>query len=293
MNWILIALIGPLLWGIGRVLNKFIRTKHIDCSISYATIASLVGMFSLLVIPFYGFEMPSLFIILLCLFVGVLHYFAFLLFVKALTLEEVSRIIPLFRFVAIFVLILSAIFLNEKLNANSYIAFLLLVIGGFIISIKKIEGMFRLSKAFYFVMLASFFYAVGGVILKYVSYTTDFTTFFVIDRMGVFLTALIMIFIFYGKFKRSISLLSFRSLSLITLTEVFGVTGVLTAYYAISLASVSLVNAIESFHPVFIFIFATFVSFKYPHIIKEDLNWKVLLTKSIAIFIMIFGLFLL
>ena len=292
MFWIFYALVGPFLWAICNILNKIIRTKHLDSSRIYVIFIGFAGLLSFLVIPFYGFEMPGLTTIFLGLLIGIIQSFACIIYLKTLSFEEVARVIPLFRFVAIFVLIFATIFLKETLNLYLYIAFFMLVIGGFIISLRRIEGVFRLSNAIYFIFIASMLYATAGVLLKYISGFTQFSTYFVLSRSGFFITSLVLLFVYFKKFKSALSSLNLKSLSLILVTELLGLTGGFSAYYAISIAPISLVNAVESFHPLFVFVFASLFAFKYPHLLKEELNWKTLLIKSIAILIMIGGVLL-
>jgi len=65
---------------------------------------------------------------------------------KALTVEEVSRVIPLLQLTPVFVLILSSFFLRETLKPEDYVAFGLLVLGGILFAIRLGKGI-RISLA--------------------------------------------------------------------------------------------------------------------------------------------------
>ena len=85
-------------------------------------------------------------------------------------MEEISRLVPLFQVVPIFVLLLSFLFLREVLSFQQMAGFFIILAGAILISIEKYEwGVFRLREAFWYMMLSSFLFAVPLVIFKFVS----------------------------------------------------------------------------------------------------------------------------
>lgn len=290
MYWVFFALMGPFLWAIGNVLNKIIRTKHVDCTVSYTIFIGFSSLLSLAVIPFYGLDIPNIALTSLCILAGMLQAVGCILYIKTLSFEEVSRVIPLFRFVAIFVLIFATVFLGETLTTGSYIAFFMLITGGFLIAVKKAEGVFRLSKAFYLIILSSLFYATADVLVKYISGYVHFSTYFVLTRLGFWIVSLVLLLIYYNRFKLILAVMNRKTFAVIALTEVLGLVGLFSAFYAISIAPISLINAVESFQPLFVFAIASLLSFKFPSILKEELTWKTLLIKGFSIVVMISGL---
>ena len=60
--------------------------------------------------------------------------------------------------------------------------------------------------------------------------------------------------------------------------------------YALKLAPVSSVTVVGSVQSVFVLAMAAVLSFKFPKILKEELNKKVILQKSIAMILMVIGL---
>lgn len=137
MNWVLIALIPPFLWALGNIITKVIRTKHIKSSLSYAIISYLISSLLLIAILFKPISFKFEFIYFVPIFCGILLMLQYLLYLKAISLEDVSTLIPFYNFDPMIVLILSTIFLNEILSPKHYIAFSFLFIGGILISIKN------------------------------------------------------------------------------------------------------------------------------------------------------------
>jgi uncharacterized membrane protein len=229
------------------------------------------------------------------LLAGILTIFGAIFFFKALAKEEVSRVIPLFRFVAIFVLIFSTIFLGEKLSFSDYIAFVLIILGGFFISTRKLKDIFKIKNVFFIMLLSSLIYATYDVLIKYLSTLTDVITYFILSIAGYVIGSLFLLFIpLYRKNTiNTIKKLNKKTIIFISLGEIIGLVGVFFSFTAIKLSSVSLVISLESFQPLFVLILASILSFKFPYLLKEEINKKVLLIKIVSVILMISGVVLL
>jgi len=294
MNWIILALIPPFIWAFVNVMNKIVRTKHIDSSITYMIIAGPVNLIYIFGFLFLKISTPNIALALFALFTGIMQAIAALCYIKALSIDEVSRVIPLMRLESIFVIIFATLLINEILIPIKYLAFFLILIGGFLISLKKFKGVFSLSKAFYFMVLSSFLWGTSDVFIKYLSRFMDFQSYFMFSRIGAFIFAVALFLIPKFRFNalNNIQRLSKKVLPMILLAEIIGIGGMIIFFYAISIAPVTLVNVLLGFQPFFVLIIASFLSFKFPQILREELNKKVLLTKIFAIILLFVGLFL-
>ena len=111
-------------------------------------------------------------------------------------------------------------------------------------------------------------------------------------RFGVLIAIVLLILI---RSIREDAIKSWRNLNkrtkiTIAAVELSGALGVLAVIYAIKLAPVSLVTVIGGLQAAFVFALAIMLSFKFPKILKEELNKKIIIQKSIAIILMIMGL---
>ena len=112
------ALLSPTFWGLNNVINKFLMTKKFQGYFSMVTYLNFVDLIFAGIV--YGttsvcFEFPY---VLFAMVDGVLPLFAFWFYSKALMVEEISRITPLFQFIPIFVVFLSVLFLEEILSGQ-------------------------------------------------------------------------------------------------------------------------------------------------------------------------------
>ncbi len=71
-----------------------------------------------------------------------------------------------------------------------------------------------------------------------------------------------------------------------------GLIAIIFYYIAISSGLVSLVAAISSLEPFFVFVFALLLSLFVPRILKEDIGKRAIITKALAIILIIVGAWL-
>jgi len=292
MDWIFFALTAPVIWAVINVIEKIFVNRYIKNPYVYTAIISIIlGIGGLLIIPFNGLKMPSLFVFSLAIAGGLFYAYACIPYYKALEFEEVSRIVALWRFVPLFTLILAFIFLDERLNFYSYLSFFFLLTGGFLVSVRKIKHAFKLSKAFWLMILSSLLFAMGLLLTKYVVSIYPFWDTNVLLRVGNLIGGLTLLINKKTRkeFTATVSSLNLKIKSILVGNEALNLAAIFASNYAIMIGSVSLVTALSSTQPLFVLIFAIIMSVYIPKLLKEELTKKVLLQKIIAILLMIAG----
>ncbi len=295
MNWIIIAITSHFLTAIVFILDKFIVSKTAIRPVIYSFYVGILGGFTILLFPF-GFELISLKQIIISFMAGILFIFATLYFYRAIKLSDVSKIIPIIGgAIAIFTLILTYIFLEERLSSNQFIAFLLLVFGGLIIlwpkKSKKNIKVFSFNKIL-FVLLSALFFAGSYVLTKIVFIEQSFINGFIWIRLGSVLGACLLlilprnsriIFNIGKEIKKKTIILPIFSKSLSAFAFIL-------LNYAIFLGNVALVNALQGVQYVFLLMMAFFLSAKFPQIIKEQINKGVIFKRILGIILVCLGL---
>ena len=132
------AILGPALFGINNLIDKYILDKHIHGVGAFTIIYGIVSFaVSALLFALIGFKFLDINSAFLILSAGAIQIVTFLTYFKSLTLDEASRVTPLFQFIPIFALILAALFLGEVLKPVHLLGFLFIFVGGFLLSGKK------------------------------------------------------------------------------------------------------------------------------------------------------------
>jgi len=292
MDWLLYAILAPLFFSIGNIVDKVVLSKYIKNPKSYFYFGNLFFIVYLLFFLKTGLNNIPIRLILLGLLGGIVHFGAIYSYNHAMSKEDVSKIVIMVQLIPVVTLVLSWLFLNETLSRTQLIAFIIMFIGSMLISINK---NFEMSKAIKEVLLVVLFIAINNIIMKHVYGYIDLIQGMLLYAIGHFVVVIPLYFDKKGRrtFIKEFTQLDKKILLIIVLSGFLALAGVLSFYQAISIGSVSLVSIIGAFSPMFVFIFTIFLSKYFPKILKEDLSKPVIIRKVIAIFIIFIGFFLL
>jgi drug/metabolite transporter (DMT)-like permease len=291
MIWILLLVLAHFFYGVVFMLDKYVLSTPKSNPITYSFYVGAMGITVLVLIPF-GFTMPNGAEIFWSLVAGVSQILAFIFFYRALDNDqgEVSRIVPYVGAVtSVFVLIFSSFILKEFLTNEQIIAFILLVLGSLVISIKR--GKLFDNKIWWMATFSGLLFALFWVATKYLFLGTNFISGLIWVRVGVALIAFTLLLskknrkIIFSETKESKS----KKTGFFMLGRILNVAGSLFLYGAVFLGSVVLTNALQGLQYVFVLILALLFFKKIPSL-KEQFNKEVLIQKIVAIILICVGL---
>ncbi|MFC1700993.1 EamA family transporter [Patescibacteria group bacterium] len=295
MNWLLVVIIAYLIFAVVYVIDKFLISSVELEPVAYAFYVGILSLFILVLIPF-DFGLMPFWHIISSFSSGILFVFGLLFFYKAFQKHEMSKITPVFgAAVPIFTFILAYLFLRERLALDEFIAFILLVIGSVIImkpdkdSILTIRDSIRgIGNAIF----GAFLIAGSYVLSKYVYQYQSFINSFIWIRTGSVLGAFLLLVKSSNRQKifKEAKVFKIRTVGLIAFNKLFSACGFIILNYAVYLGSVSLVNAFQGIQYFFLLIIAVIFSKKMPHILKEEINRRIITQKIIAILFISVGL---
>jgi uncharacterized membrane protein len=294
MDWLIFALLSPAFWGMNNVINKFLMVKKFNGYYSLVSYLNILDLFFAVIIYFTMSISVNFPYNVFSMAVGLLPVLAFWFYTKALMVEEISRITPLFQFIPIFVVFLSAIFLNEILNVQKYFGIILIVLTSILISYKKTESGKSLSSAFRLLIPFSFILSIYTIMLKILlNYLTYWSIFFWMI-IGSFLGALGLLSFSKPRreFVKNLPNLGFRTFIVTFVGECAYLLGVIFSLLAMSLGYVSLVSALSGLQHLFVFTYMLVLSIFMPKILKEEINKQILFVKIFAIALMFIGTWL-
>ncbi|MCW4016947.1 MAG: DMT family transporter [Candidatus Bathyarchaeota archaeon] len=294
MDWLVFALLSPAFWGINNVVNKFLVTKRFKGYFSIAIYLNLVDLIfagAVFVAVPVSFEFPYA---LFSMAVGMLPLFAFWFYSKALMVEEVSRITPLFQFIPIFVVLLSVLFLGELLSPQMYFGIALIVLTSMLISYRKTANGNLLSSAFKLMIPFTAILAVYTVLNKYLLGYLDYWSLFFWMMIGSCFGVLCMLAFSRPRkeFVEAVSQLGKRTFVVSLVGEGTYILGTICSLIATSLGYVSLVSALSGLQHFFVFIYMLLLSLFVPTILKEEISKTVVALKIVAIALMFVGTWL-
>ncbi len=271
------AILSPALYGITNFIEKFLVEKKIKDPVIVPIFGGITTfVIGTIILAFSGFpSLPRLELVLILLSGIFLELYLIPYFI-ALSEEDASRIIPLFQFIPFFILILSYFFLKENLDRQQLLGFLLIFCGGFALGVKQIKGgIFKLRKALYLMIAASFLYSLNSIIFKFVAISANFWTTIAYQFMGMGLGALLLLSIhsYRQKFSHDVHLATFQVWSLLSLNQIIVILAQLVLSYAYLLAPIALVSVVAGgAQPLLVLSYGLILTRFFPHIIKEDIK---------------------
>lgn len=291
--WILFSILTALFWASGNIIDKFVFTRWIVKPIVPTIVGGIIGLLaSLIVYSIQGFVGLSGVNIFWGILAGILNVLSLLFYYKAVKIEEISRVIPLYYLMNFFILFLAYIFLGEVLTPIKYLGVFFLATGAILVS-QKDSINFKFNKAFWFMVLASGAIAASAVITKYLLNFADYWTIFSYTRgLGVFVALLPIIYLNFNDLISEVKKNGKKVVGLMSVSEILNVLAGLFITLAISAGSVTLVAALSSIQPFIVLVLALTISIFYPAIFKEDLKKANIIIKVVATVLIFIGVIL-
>jgi len=291
MIWVIAALISYFFWSLVNVGEKYLVAKKINNPYVYLVLLTWVGLFSLLLIPFVDFYVPESKYLFWLILAGCFYFFGGLPYVRALKLEDITRINIWWNLIPFFSFIIAWISINEHLSQKQFVAFIILFAGSVLASIKIKNRNILFSKVIGLMIVATLFYSGYAVILRYLGQFLPFMLIFIWVSIIMIICTL---FLFLSKSFRQDFRSDLRQMKGGVANGVISVAlldkiGSLFNIWALSLGPVSLIFALEGSQTLFVFLLVAFLSYFFPKILKEDIDKYNLLIKFGALILIIIG----
>jgi drug/metabolite transporter (DMT)-like permease len=302
MNWIILALLGPIFWSIGNHIDKFLIEKYFKVNGTGILLifSSLIGI---VVAPLFFLIKPevleiSYFNMGIVLVSGMLGAVVLWLYFKALEDDEVSVVVPFMQLIPVFAYVLGYFILGETLTTVQILAMACIIFGASVLSFEiDEENKFRLrKKTILFMTTGALISAFDSVIFKYVLLEENFwiSTFWAYIGLSIFGLG---IFLFSSKsrngFIHAWKTNSKKIIGINFLNEFLTVIGNVSFTFAYLMAPVALVLLFNAYQPVFVLLIGIFLTLFFPKLGTEKIKVKHLLQKIFVIGIMLIGTYFL
>lgn len=291
MLWILLAITAHFFWAVGNVGDKYILGNKIKDPYFYLIFSELISVSLIALIPFVKFYIPEIKLIILIALAAFLLFIAGFPYIKAIQMEEITRINIWWNMIPIFTLFIGWVTIGQKLTAVQIFALVILTSGAVIGSIYLKDKKIKFSKVVWLMATSCLFYSGYAIIFSYVSRIIPFLVVFIWIYIFVFFYSL-SVFIsrkFRDSFVQNIKQLDTKLIIVVVLLSLWYFIATFFNVWALSLGIAALVFAMEGFQVIFVFLLAVLISFFNPKILKEDLSYKNILLKVIALVCMVIG----
>ncbi len=289
MLWVLFSLLAAFCWAIVNTVDKYVITRWVRTPFVPMSIMGFVAFSAaMLILIFRGFSEMAYLHIFLAGLTGVSYVLTTFLYFRAIKVDEVSRIIPLYQLAPLFVLIFATIFLGEVFTAITYVGIFLVVSGSFLITYRVSEGI-RIGRGIRFMVASVLLMSMSSVLTKYLLGFTDYWTVFSYSTLGTFVALIPFALLHLKDIRTTARRHGAKSLGVIAVRDVINYLGVLCMFVAVSAGFVTLARTLTSLQPFFVLLFAVFLSMFFPKIMKEDIDRKTITLKVVAILLLVVG----
>lgn len=299
MSWLLVTILAYFFLAIVSLFDRYFLVGPMPNPRVYTFYVGIIWFFLCFILLPFGISFPTTDIIFLGLGAGLIRIFAVLFLAKSLFKEEVSRVVPAIGgFLPIFSFLLFFIFFPKSglLNLLQIAAFILLVCGSVLISIKKFDKGFLNLKDLKYPILAAFLFALNFFLIKNLFLRVSFLDGFFFLLLGGGLGA--VIFLIFPQVRKDVfaQKITPKISGIFLFGQIFGGLGVLFQNYAVFLAKVNqvpLINALEGIRYVFLLSFVFLLSRWKPSLLREETGRAIFYQKIFAILLIGGGLVLL
>lgn len=299
MPWILFALAAHLGNALVFVVDKSLlgSQRGIGQPLQYAFYSALLAGAAIVLLPFAWIP-PSSFILSWSVLAGLARIGALLFFFSALKASEPSRVVPITgSVVPLFTLLLAVVVLGEALAGRQLLAVALLIIGGTVLASRLVS-----RQSLILAVSAGALFATNFVTMKFIFDGSDsFLSTFAYSRVIEALLAFVILgpLVWLKGLARGVDRkVGRRRVNLVIPTFFVGnktlaAGAFLLQNYAISLGSVTVVNALQGTQYFFVLLLAVMISRWWPKLFEEELRRVTMAQKVAGITLVSIGLALL
>lgn len=298
MLWLIAGIVPPVLWSLVNHIDKYLLSKNKHHS-SVNVLMVYSTSFSLVVIPFlvYFFH-AELFLdwnqVLIQVIGGILLTLSIYFYLMALNHDEASVVIPFALLVPVFGFVFSYFLLGEVLSSKQFFSSILIVLGALILSLEFNEErkIGIKHKVVLCMALCAMFQAAQETLFKFVTVENSFAASVFWLHIGIAIYGFVLILLkrdLIKEFTHSLKVNGKLIFGMNFISEAMSTLAYIVRNYAILLAPVAIIMALNGYQPAFVFIFGIILTLLFPKFVNEKIKATHLIHKSIAILVMVVG----
>jgi len=292
MTGVSAAFIAQIFFGVSLIVDKIFFGDHGEIKVvPYVFWITVMGSFGM-VFFFFGFKLPD-YRTLGVVFLAALSFILMLIcYYQVLSRGEASEAVPVVGgFAPLATFIIGEFFVLSSLNSSEAIGFTLLLLGGFTLFFSERANLKELLP---WTILASLFTGSTNILEKIVfDHTANFSTAYALMKTATLLLGLSMLAV--PSLRRGILSTSSKTTShnrtLYFVSRILAGSGSLLLFYAIKLEKhPAIIESINGFRYVLVFILAYIITRIRPDLIKESIKGTKVFTKAVATVFIVCGL---
>ncbi len=300
--WILLPLISALLMASVNVVGKFFVLEG-DDNLDFKSFCLYSGGMQIVIFVLLFLFSPielNKFIStdsLIVLMSGIFFGLSLIFLVKAMDIEEISRVEPIYLIHTILVPLIGLFYLNENITFDKYIGIILIFISSIFASVRWEKNLKSIDKtAISSLVIGGIFFAIASIIMKESIDKNLFNDPQILSlrALGLFFAAGIP---FMNK-KNFINLSTFfthkrRGTALFVFETIFPLVSMYLIVVSLNYIEISIVNSFNGARPIFTILFSIFIAYILQRNTQEKLDSINIFIKFISGILALLGIILL
>tara|TARA_A100001037_G_scaffold104078_1_gene94686 strand:+ start:2806 stop:3720 length:915 start_codon:yes stop_codon:yes gene_type:complete len=300
--WILLPLISALLMASVNVVGKFFVLEG-DDNLDFKSFCLYSGGMQIVIFVLLFLFSPielNKFIStdsLIVLMSGIFFGLSLIFLVKAMDIEEISRVEPIYLIHTILVPLIGLFYLNENITFDKYIGIILIFISSIFASVRWEKNLKSIDKtAISSLVIGGIFFAIASIIMKESIDKNLFTDPQILSlrALGLFFAAGIP---FMNK-KNFRNLSTFfthkrRGTALFVFETIFPLVSMYLIVVSLNYIEISIVNSFNGARPIFTILFSIFIAYILQRNTQEKLDSINIFIKFISGILALLGIILL
>ena len=300
--WILLPLISALLMASVNVVGKFFVLEG-DDNLDFKSFCLYSGGMQIVIFVLLFLFSPielNKFIStdsLIVLMSGIFFGLSLIFLVKAMDIEEISRVEPIYLIHTILVPLIGLFYLNENITFDKYIGIILIFISSIFASVRWEKNLKSIDKtAISSLVIGGIFFAIASIIMKESIDKNLFTDPQILSlrALGLFFAAGIP---FMNK-KNFRNLSTFfthkrRGTALFVFETIFPLVSMYLIVVSLNYIEISIVNSFNGARPIFTILFSIFIAYILQRNTQEKVDSVNIFIKFISGILALLGIILL
>lgn len=304
LNWMTLALLTAICWGLVNVLDKEILNNH---SIEIRTRQLLDSLFGLIVaaLLLWKLSSPSLLLVTLGILGVALVYFFNYLYYRALKKADVSAVSVYLQSIPVFSAIIGFVFFAERFYSEVYLGAVLVILGAILVAIERTANnkftIFQgknMEVLLKYVLIASLIMSVNYGFIKELLKQYNFWEVFFWGRIGFGFMGIFVYIIRPGAregINQNIKTMGARTFFSVGCIEALNFLGIFLLTAAYSVGTITLVSTAVAVQPLMVIMVLILIAGLSNKNLLGDFNLskRVLIVRTFAVLLQVIGMFLL
>jgi len=296
MTWLLFALLAPFLFALTNQIDKILLGRYFTHVKATTLLFYTVIVSVLIAIGIVSFKPSVLAVPLLdgglMFAAGVIFYFAITPFIKALSIEEASRVIPLFQIQPVLAYIFGFVFFSETLSVSQALAGVIIVAGSLLINLDLDNRRRFKVTVFGLVALSCLFYMLESATFKFVGGSYGFWDASFYQYLGTAVAGICVFMVSRGYRADFVKVSKEGGIKLLagaSLSAMLSMGGRMAFNYSLLLAPLVMVQLVQGTQAIFVLVIGTLLAMFIPKHGKENISRKHMVQKIVSIVIVLAG----